>query len=77
MTEDDLTCSQAAMIGEQVGDCLRYIGKLRERMERTHWEPKDRLYVLVKETYDKLHHLNSRLHYLSMPKGVSRPPRKP
>jgi len=45
-------------------------------MERTHWEPQDRLYVLVKETYEKLHHLNSRCHYLSMPKGVGRPPRK-
>src|SRR5262249_1381066 len=33
MTEDDLTCEQAAKLGKQVGECLRYIGRLRERME--------------------------------------------
>src|SRR4029079_3114759 len=69
MTEDDLTCEQAKVLYEQVGECLRYMGRLRERMERTHWDPQDRLYVLVKETYNKLHHLNSRCYSLSVPQG--------
>src|SRR5262245_16957881 len=76
MTEDDLMLEQAAKVGKQVGECLRYFAVLRERMEETHWEPRDRLYMIVKETYDKLDHLNSRLHYLCMPSGVSRPRRK-
>jgi hypothetical protein len=28
----DLTCAQAKVLYEQVGECLRYIGKLQDRM---------------------------------------------
>ena len=76
MTENDLTPEQAEILFKQVGERLRYFATLRERMERTHWEPNDRLYVLVKEIFDKLHPLNGRCHYLRMSHGVSRPPRR-
>jgi len=45
-------------------------------MEQTHWEPNDRLYALVNEIYDKLHHFNTHCFYLSMETGVGKPRRK-
>lgn len=72
MRECDLTCEQARILHEQIGQHLRYFRNLRERMERTGWEPNDRLFMLVKETHDNLHHLYNRFHGLSVSSGMGK-----
>jgi hypothetical protein len=54
---------------------LRYLGKLRQRMDKRGFTPSDKLYGLVNEAYDKVHHLSVELHYLSCGDVVGRPPR--
>jgi hypothetical protein len=76
MTEDDLTCEQAAALWKQITPHLKYFAELRERMEQRGWSRDDTLYVLVQEIHDRLHYLSSHCHGLSVPHGMGRPPRK-
>ena len=73
MTSDDLTTEQARRIGAVVGRQLRYLGRLRERMNVMGFPPTDPLFVSVTEAYHAVHGLNVRLHYLGCASGVGRP----
>jgi len=54
---------------------LRYLNRLRDRMERRGFPSDDRLYAMVVEARDKVHRLCVELHYLSCAGGVGEPKR--
>jgi len=56
-------------MGEVIGRQLRYLGKLRTRMERLAFPPNDPLYRQVSDAFDKIHRLNVALHYMSCDPG--------
>jgi hypothetical protein len=55
---------------------FQYVGRLRERMERRKFPRDDRVYVVVRETFDRLQELTMAMHYLTCKSGVGRPPRE-
>ena len=76
MDHRDVQPWQAAKIGEQIGPMLRYLGKLRRRMEQVGFVPNDKLYRRVSDAYNAMHSLCVTLHYLSCEHGVGDPPRR-
>lgn len=73
MTSEDLTPDQAKAVGIVVGRHLRYLGRLRDRMQRRGFPPNDPLVLSLTEAYNAIHGLNVRLHYLGCRHGVGRP----
>ncbi|HEX3657038.1 MAG TPA: hypothetical protein VHV55_14585 [Pirellulales bacterium] len=69
---NDLTTEQAARIREALVPALGYLGRLRERMDRTGFAPDDELRGLTSAAYDAVHHLCVEMHYLSCSSGVGR-----
>jgi len=72
MNSNDLTTDQARRMAEAVGRNMVYLGKIIRRMEEQKFPDHDPLYRLVKEAYDKVHHLRMDLHYRSCGHGVCR-----
>lgn len=70
MDSRDLTPDQARKLWEQIGPQLRYLGRLRRRMEVRGFLPNDKLRQLVEKAYDATHQLSMSLHYLSCEGGV-------
>jgi hypothetical protein len=50
---------------------LRYVGRLRDRMEKRAFPKDDELYRLVVQAHDDIHRLSVTLHYLTC-EGVGR-----
>jgi hypothetical protein len=70
-----LTDQQIAQLTETVTRYLRFVGRLRQRMDRLHFPPHDRLYTCSIKAYNSLHEMHVELHYLSVKGGVGRDPR--
>jgi hypothetical protein len=67
-----LTDRQIAALTETVTRHLRFLGKLRQRMDHLCFPPDDRLYMTSIRAYNVLHELRVELHYLSVKGGVGR-----
>jgi hypothetical protein len=65
---------QTRKINEAVGPMLRYLGLLRERMEKTGFLPDDKLFQIVSKAYDTVYCLSVEAHYLSCDGGVGSAP---
>jgi hypothetical protein len=76
MDSSHLTPAQAAAIGKIIGQHLRYLGKLRKRMDQVGFPSTDPLYFDVCRAFDMAQALWMNLHYLSCTSGVGRSPRK-
>jgi hypothetical protein len=69
----DLIPQQAQRIRDVVGRHLRYLGRLRERMNVMSFPRADPLFVSVTAAYHAVHELNVRLRYLACESGVGEP----
>jgi hypothetical protein len=67
-------CAIAAALCRGISPGLRYLVRLRSRMERAGFLPDDPLFQLVSKAYDAVQHLSVHLHYLSCKSGVGRAP---
>jgi hypothetical protein len=76
MNSKDITPAQAAALGKIIGQHLRYLGKLRSRMDQLGFPGNDPLYFDVCRAHDMAQALWVNLHYLSCASGVGMP-RKP
>jgi len=74
MDSQQLKRWQAAKIYKALGPGLRYLSRLKTRMELVGFPPNDPLYILVKQSYDSLHRLSVRMHYRSCSGGVGEEP---
>lgn len=63
-------------LGVVVGRHLRYLGRLRARMQRRGFPHHDPLVRLVTEAWEATHTLSVRLHYLGVASGVGKLPRE-
>ena len=72
MQQDDVERWQAEKLHVALTPSLRYLGRLRARMETVGFLPNDKLYQLVTRAYDDLHHLCVELHYMSCSGGVGK-----
>jgi phage anti-repressor protein len=63
---------QAEKFNQAVGLMLRYLGLLRERMEKTGFLQSDKFFQLVSKAYDAVYSLSVEAHYLSCEGGVGR-----
>jgi hypothetical protein len=66
----NLTREQLAIIQFPVLRQLRYLGKLRDRMNRLGFMPDDELWQAATRAFNAVHELRMRIHYLSCPGGV-------
>jgi hypothetical protein len=66
---------QAQKLNENVRPILKYLGRLKTRMEKT-GPHNGKLYKLVDQAYNAVHALSVDLHHLSCPGGVYREPEK-
>ena len=67
---------QAEKIYRVLGPGLRYVGRLKTRMELVGFPPDDPLYQLVRQAYESLHRLSVHMHYKSCASGVGEEPRE-
>jgi hypothetical protein len=65
-----ITQTQAAKLGQTISRQLRYLGKLRTRMEQLGFPPTDPLYQQVCAAFNHVHGLNVAVHYLSCNPGA-------
>ena len=77
MDSRDLTTAQAEQMRDVIWRHVRYLERLRTRMERRKFPPNDELYVAASKTYDKARELVMRLHYVSCGHGVGESPKEP
>jgi hypothetical protein len=70
MNSEQLKTWQAERMRDQLGPALRYVHRLVRRMEQRGFPPDDKLYQAAFRTYNELHTLCMKLHYLSCPSGV-------
>jgi hypothetical protein len=52
---------------------LRYLKRLRDRMEKRSFPIDDKLYRIVARIHDDMHHLSVTLHYPTCDGGVGQP----
>src|SRR5258708_4698110 len=76
MDQKSLKRWQLQRISDAIGTSLRYLGRLRRRMERTGFLGSDPLYQLVRKAEVDLQDLCMALHYLACESGVGRKPNK-
>ncbi len=55
---------QIAKLQKSVAPMLRYLYKLKDRMQRVGFLPQDPLYQSVERAYNSVHSLSVKLHYL-------------
>ena len=70
MTCDDLTPDQVAALTASVRRQIRYLGRLRDRMNARGFAPDDRLYRVAEDAFNAVHALGVELHYLTCPAGT-------
>ena len=58
MTSDDLMSEQVAALTASVRRRLRYLGKLRDRMNANGFPPDDRLYRAAQDAFNAVHALS-------------------
>jgi hypothetical protein len=75
MDSHDLTSAQAEKMGDALGPYLRYLNRVKRRMEARGFPMTDELFQATKAAYDAAHGLTVSLHYLSCKSGVGRPAR--
>ena len=61
---------QAERMHRALAPGLRYLGRLKSRMEQVGFLPNDPLFLLVRQAYDAMHRLSIDLHYRSCAGGV-------
>jgi hypothetical protein len=71
---DRLTRPQVEALRDAIHERLGWMIRVRERMDKTGFNPTDELYPLIKAAEDALHRLWVRLHYRSCGHGTGRPP---
>lgn len=69
MDSRQLTPQQIQPIRQVIARQLRYLERLRQRMDRRQFPPADPLYQLVITAINAAHHLHVRLHYLACDPG--------
>ena len=74
MDSNNIRKDQAAALCRGVHPGLRYLARLRSRMEQAGFLPDDPLLRLVNQAYDAVHKLSVHAHYLSCKSGVGRTP---
>jgi hypothetical protein len=67
-----LTTAQASKLMEQVGHRLRYVGRLRRRMELMGFPPDDPMYLAATRAFNALQELHILGHYASCTSGVAK-----
>ena len=72
MRSRDLTTVQAETLMKQVGDRLRYLGRLCERMNQRGFPPNDELFEAAMKAYEALHELHVKCHYAGCKEGVAK-----
>ena len=71
MTSNDLTREQVEALLASVRRQLRYLGKLRDRMNQRGFPPNDPLFVATTGAFNAVHALRVELHYLTCPAGTA------
>jgi hypothetical protein len=71
VTSDDLTRAQAEAMLASVRRQLRYLGKLRDRMNGRGFQPNDPLYLAATGAFNAVHALSVELHYLTCAPGTA------
>jgi hypothetical protein len=75
MDQERFKTSQASRIHDQVEPMLRYVGKLKARMDELGFPETDLFYYRVDSTYDALHQLSTRTGHTSLPSKAEWPRR--
>jgi hypothetical protein len=75
MDSGDLTTAQAETMGVALGPYLRYLHRVKRRMEVRSFPMTDELFQATNAAYDAAHGLTVSLHYLWCKSGVGRPAR--
>jgi hypothetical protein len=70
---DRLTRPQVEALRDAIHERMGYMLRVRERMEKTGFNPTDELYPPVRAAEDALHRLWVHLHYRSCERGTGRP----
>jgi hypothetical protein len=76
MDSSDLTSDQAAKLRDTMGPHIRWLHKLKRRMELRGFPMSDELFQAVDRAYDAAHALTMKFHYLSCKSGVGRSEKK-
>jgi hypothetical protein len=71
VTSDDLTRAQADAMLASVRRQLRYLGRLRDRMNERGFPPNDPLHLAVTGAFNAVHALSVELHYLTCAPGTA------
>jgi hypothetical protein len=72
MDSNNIRKDQAATLCRGIHPGLRYLARLRSRMEQAGFLPDDPLFRLVSKAYDAVHALSVHMHYRSCKSGVGR-----
>ena len=72
MESKSLTDEQIAALKETVRRQLRFLGRVRDRMNHLSFPPSDPLYVLVTQAWNAMQALHVELHYMGCKSGVWR-----
>jgi hypothetical protein len=75
MDSRDLSTEQCEIMGDRLGPYLRYLHRVKRRMEARGFPMTDDLFQATNAAYDAAHGLTVSLHYLSCKSGVGRPAR--
>src|ERR1700733_2230361 len=75
MNSSDLTMSQAQAMRDRLRLYLRYLRRVKTRMDKRGFPLTDELLRATNAAYDTAHALTTCLHYLSFKSGVGRPAR--
>ena len=73
MDSHDLSTEQCEIMGDRLGPYLRYLHRVKRRMEARGFPMTDELFQATNAAYDAAHGLTVSLHYLSCKSGVGRP----
>jgi hypothetical protein len=65
MTRDDIEKWQAKKIRDALSPAGNYLARLRERMEKRGFPPRDQMYQLTCAAHEAVQRLWMRVHYLS------------
>ncbi len=76
MNSRDLTPAQANAIDERLAPYLRYLGRMRRRMDARGFPHTDELLLAAEKAYSTARDLSITLHYLSCESGVGRVDRR-
>ena len=68
----ELQPQHAEQIREALLPSLRYLSRLKDRMQQVGFLPGDHLYRIVAQAHEAVHHLAIELHYRSCAGGVGR-----